>query len=182
MEDKERIFFSSLGKKIKAGFWMEGQAIYWQDVFAHFRPSARQSVDVKNGHHYYLPYLQSIQWVQIANTRVYRQTNTKMVADCICFICDAVFAKRKYSVDINRLRLQYFSFKQTFYFILRKKNAKLAFNFSDSYQHQRYCYYSCNFRAYCKEGDSIVLLSSSHHPHHHRIYNDDLDFSQISEK
>ena len=117
-----------------------------------------------------------------ANTRVYRQTNTKMVADCICFICDAVFTKRKYSVDINRLRLQYFSFKQTFYFILRKKNAKLAFNFSDSYQHQRYCYYSCNFRAYCKEGDSIVLLSSSHHPHHHRIYNDDSDFSQISEK
>ena len=56
-----------------------------------------------------------------ANTRVYRQTNTQMVADCICFICDAVFAKRKYSVDINRLRLQYFSFKQTFYFILERK-------------------------------------------------------------
>ena len=48
----------------------------------------------------------------------------KMVADCICYICDAVFALSKYTVDINRPRLQYFSSKQTFHCILKEERTE----------------------------------------------------------
>ena len=45
----------------------------------------------------------------------------KMVSGRICYICDAVFAKRKYSVDINCLRLQYFSSQSRLYCILKQR-------------------------------------------------------------
>ena len=45
----------------------------------------------------------------------------KMVSGRICYICDAVFAKRKYTVDINCLRLQYFSSQSRLYCILKQR-------------------------------------------------------------
>ena len=45
----------------------------------------------------------------------------KMVSGCIFYIWDAVFAKRKYTVDINCLRLQYFSSQSRLYCILKQR-------------------------------------------------------------
>ena len=45
----------------------------------------------------------------------------KMVSGRICYIWDAVFAKRKYTVDINCLRLQYFSSQSRLYCILKQR-------------------------------------------------------------